>query len=75
MSESEERLATQLDFDPTQDRYADINKAIALAMDSEDWPEGPVERFEVTCLASGEVTFRVWPVRAVEPIGGHFTGT
>jgi len=34
-------------------------------------PNGPVERLEITTLASGEATYRVWEPRADEPIGGY----
>ena len=57
--------------DPSADRYPDINEVIVAAQQDEDFPEGPVERFEVTALASGEGTWRVWPARAEEPIGGY----
>ena len=34
-------------------------------------PEGTIERLEVTFLASGEGTYRVWPARAEDPEGGY----
>lgn len=61
----------QPEFDHNVDRYPDLDRALAWAMQHEDFPHGPVERLEVTCLASNEATWRVWPARAEEPIGGH----
>ena len=56
----------------TQDRYPSLDKVIDEVFDAEDFPEGPIERFEITCLASGDATYRVWPARAEEPESGYF---
>jgi hypothetical protein len=59
-------------MDGTQDRYPDINAVLPLVFEEEDFPVGPIERFEVTLLASGEATARVWPARAEEPVGFYY---
>lgn len=54
------------------DRYPDLDSVIRYARASEDFPQAPIERFEVTLLASGEGTWRCWAARAEEPIGGYY---
>jgi hypothetical protein len=56
----------------TADRYRDINDVISQALDDERYPSGQVVRFEATCLATGEATWRAWPVGAEEPEGGYY---
>jgi hypothetical protein len=57
--------------DTDQDRHVSFKAAIAAIQSEEDYPEGPVERVELVCHASGEVTWRVWTPRAEEPVGGY----
>jgi hypothetical protein len=59
------------EIDPNTDRYPSLTTVIDIALQDEDFPQGDVERFEVTLLASGEATYRVWAVRAEEPVGGY----
>jgi hypothetical protein len=69
MSESSTPNRRATDFDPDVDRYPELNKVLQAIMRSSEIPKGPVERVEVTTLASGEATCRVWPARADEAIG------
>jgi hypothetical protein len=55
----------------TEDRYARLKDAIGAAVQQDDFPEGAVERFELVCHASGEVTWRAWTPRSDMPTGGH----
>lgn len=61
-----------VEFDPNQDRYPDIMDVIRFALKSEDFPEGDIERLEITLLANGEGTFRCWAARSEEPVGGVY---
>lgn len=54
------------------DRYPTFRQAISKIMEEGNLPQGPIERLEVTALASGEVTYRWWAPRALEPEGGYF---
>lgn len=60
-----------MDTDATADRYRDATEVIREVVSSEDFPEGDVERIEISLLASGEATYRVWPARAEDPVGGY----
>lgn len=60
-------------IDTEQDRYPPIRKVIEYALSIEDWPEGDIELFQVSGLASGEATYRVWPAKADEPVSGYLT--
>ena len=60
-----------MDIDPNEDRYPELDQVLSQARQHDDWPEGPVERIEITCLASGEATWRVWEPRAEDPLGGY----
>jgi hypothetical protein len=60
-------------FDPSADRYPDIRDVVDKVLDDPDFPSGDVDRIEVTALATGEATWRVWPARAEEPVGGVYT--
>jgi hypothetical protein len=53
------------------DRYPKLDKVFRQVLKRLDDPDAPVERVEVTCLASGEATYRVWSARAIEPDGGY----
>lgn len=59
-------------MEETEDRYSELERVIHQVLSDPDFPDGPHERFEVTLLASGEATWRVWPARAGEPIGGYY---
>jgi hypothetical protein len=58
-------------FDHDRDRYPTVDEVLDRIRDEADLPDGPIERFELTCLASGEATYRVWSARAEEPDGGY----
>jgi hypothetical protein len=58
---------------PTEDRYQDVADVVTRVLSEEEFPTGPIERFEVTCTASGEATYRVWEARAEEPFSGVYT--
>lgn len=62
-------------FDHNADRYPAISEVLKRVVVAEDFPNGDIERLEVTCLANGEATWRVWTARAEEPVGGVFTDT
>jgi hypothetical protein len=59
--------------DTDSDRFVDVSDAIAAVTADEDFPQGPVERIEVRCHGSGEVTWRAWTPRAEDAVGGYFT--
>ena len=59
-------------FDPNVDRYPDIAAVVEAVLDDPEFPEGDVERIEITALANGEATWRVWPARAEQPVGGVY---
>jgi hypothetical protein len=58
-------------IDPNVDRYPDLDRVIRHIEDDLDLPDGPIERLELTFLASGEATYRVWAARAEDPEGGY----
>lgn len=58
-------------FNPDADRYPTFNQALRRIQTETEIPDGPVERLELHCHASGEVTYRVWGPRAEEPEGGY----
>ena len=60
-----------MEFDHNVDRYPNFDKAMRRIMRDAELPSGPIERLEVTFLASGEATYRVWAARAEEPDGGY----
>lgn len=53
------------------DRFPHLQDVLAVIQDIDETANGPVERLEITCLASGEATYRIWPPRAEEPVGGY----
>jgi hypothetical protein len=57
--------------DTDTDRYPNAVDAMRRIIQTADLPEGPVERIEVTFLAGGDATYRVWAARAVESEGGY----
>lgn len=58
-------------FDHNQDRHPTFDQVMQRISHEADLPTGPVERLEVNCLASGELTYRWWTPRAEEPEGGY----
>ncbi|HYJ00563.1 MAG TPA: hypothetical protein VEX36_12910, partial [Thermoleophilaceae bacterium] len=50
----------------------EITAVISRVLDEDSFPDGDVERVEITCLPNGEATYRVWPARADEPIEGFY---
>lgn len=58
------------DFDPNADRYPDPRRVFPRVLEDPDYPEGDVERIEMTFLANGEATYRVWAARAEDAVGG-----
>jgi hypothetical protein len=60
---------TEEEFPP--DNYPGIREVFDRVLDQDELPEGDIERVEVTCLASGEATYKVWAARAEEPATGY----
>jgi hypothetical protein len=60
--------------DTDSDRYPDIADVLAAMQEDEEIQQGPVERIEVSCLANGDATYRVWAPRAEEAVGGFIAG-
>lgn len=60
-------------IDTDSDRYPSFESVISAIQDHDEFQEGPVERLEITCLANGDATYRVWAPRAEEPTGGFFS--
>lgn len=56
-------------FDHTVDHFPELKRVLQQLPQQEDFPDGPIERIEVTCLANGQATARVWPAHAEEPWG------
>jgi hypothetical protein len=56
-----------------EDRFADANKALSALVNDDDFPDGPVERVEVSFMANGEVSWRVWEPRAEEARQGFYS--
>lgn len=61
----------QLEVDHNQDRYPKAVEGLRRIVQSAELPDGPIERLEVTFLASGEATYRVWEPRAEVSEGGY----
>jgi hypothetical protein len=57
-------------IDTDADRYPDVSTVLSTV--GQRLPSGftHVERLEVTCLANGDATYRVWAPRAEEPETG-----
>lgn len=53
------------------DKYPTARKGIQRVLDEGEIPNGSIERLEVTFLADGSATYRVWTPRAEEPDGGY----
>jgi hypothetical protein len=58
-------------FDHNVDRYPEFGPAMRRIVQEAELPAGPVERIEVTFLADGSATYRVWAARAEEADGGY----
>lgn len=54
------------------DNYPSIASVLRAILKRLEDTTTPVERVEVTALASGEATYRITPARAEEPEGGYF---
>jgi hypothetical protein len=61
-------------FNPEQDHYPRLEDVFSKILAEPDIPTGGVERIEVTCLAGGDATYRVWAARAEEAEGGYLPG-
>lgn len=64
---------TGAQFDHNVDRYPALEDIFAKVLERLDVPELTVERVEVTALASGEATYRVWPAREEDPETGYIS--
>jgi hypothetical protein len=53
--------------DTNADRYPKITEVFAEVVSQLEDKEAPIERVEVTALANGDATYRVYPARAEEP--------
>jgi hypothetical protein len=58
-------------FDHNVDRYPEFGPAMRRIVAEAEIPDGPIERIEVTFLADGSATYRVWAPRADESDGGY----
>jgi hypothetical protein len=56
-----------------QDRHPNFAATLRAILARPDLPEGPIERLEVFCHASGEATYRVWQPRAEDSEGGYLS--
>jgi len=56
------------------DRYPRALQGLRRVVEEANLPEGPIERLEVTFLANGDATYRVWEPRAEESVGGFLAG-
>lgn len=65
--------ANTAELDTDRDRYPSFSKLLRKILEEVELPDAPVERLEVTCLASGEATYRIWSARAEEPEGGYLS--
>lgn len=57
------------EFDHESDHYPELKPIISKVLQEPDFPTGSVDRLEVSLHANGYATCRVWPARAVEPVG------
>lgn len=69
MAAKDTKAPKQLDFNV--DRYPTFTQLIARIQSEAEIPDVAVERLEITCLASGDATYRYWTARAEEPEGGY----
>jgi hypothetical protein len=60
-------------FDPDVDRYPSLIDVLTALVQDDSIPDVPIERLELTALASGEASYRYWRARAEESEGGYFS--
>jgi hypothetical protein len=63
----------QATLDTDQDRYPDMREVVQRVTKESSFPEGDIDRIEVTALSNGEATWRVWPAKSDEPVGGVYS--
>jgi hypothetical protein len=63
-----------LDVDTDQDRYPSFTQALRSIIEHAELGEDACERLEVNTFANGDVTYRFWPPRAEESVGGYISG-
>lgn len=61
----------QAEIDPNVDRYPNFVQGMRRILQEADIDDRPIERLEVTFLASGEATYRVWEPRSDDYEGGY----
>lgn len=66
------RTEEQETKDHNVDRYPKLKKVLSDLQQSDEIPDVPIDRLEVTTLANGEANARWWTARAEEPDGVHF---
>lgn len=59
--------------DHDQDRYRDLRDVFERCINDDDFPTSQVVQLNISLLASGEATWRVWTRDAEEPVGGYLT--
>jgi hypothetical protein len=64
------RTETQPEIDTDADRYPSLTSVLNKVQHRMPSELVHIERLEVTCLANGDATFRVWAPRAEEPETG-----
>jgi hypothetical protein len=69
---AEDGTGAEVQRDTDEDRYCDARRAVSMVVADERFPEGDVERIELTLLGNGEVNWRAWPAKADEPELGHY---
>jgi hypothetical protein len=69
---AKESTKNRPETDTDRDRYPELSKVFSKILEAEDIPQGAIERVEVSCLAGGDATYRVYTPRAEEPIIGYF---
>jgi hypothetical protein len=64
------RTETQPEIDTDADRYPSLTSVLNKVQQRMPSEVVHIERLEVTCLANGDATYRVWTPRAEEPETG-----
>lgn len=62
-----------VEIDTDQDRYPDMRGLVQRVTSEPNFPDGDIDRIEITALGNGDATWRVWPAKSEEPVGGVFT--
>jgi len=70
---AKETAEARSDVDTDRDRYPTAVNLLRRIIQEGELPTGPIERLEVTCLASGEATYRVWEPRSEDADGGYLS--